>query len=72
MEDRHDLDDIGPGAIDDSVVSVDDLTKRVVTDLRDDAPPLRELAPGHTVACHWAERIRAGEILPREREPEPA
>jgi peptide/nickel transport system ATP-binding protein len=34
------------------------------------APPLRELAPGHTVACHWAEQIRAGEIEPREREPE--
>jgi peptide/nickel transport system ATP-binding protein len=39
------------------------------TRCRDDAPPLRELEPGHTVACHWAEEIRAGRIQPREREP---
>ena len=26
---------------------------------------LRELAPGHTVACHWAEDIAAGLITPR-------
>jgi len=35
---------------------------------RDEAPPLRELLPGHVVACHWAEQIRAGELQPRERE----
>ena len=27
------------------------------------------LEPGHEVACHWAEKIRAGEITPTEREP---
>jgi peptide/nickel transport system ATP-binding protein len=32
-----------------------------------DAPPLRELQPGHSVACHWAEQIKAGEIKPQER-----
>jgi peptide/nickel transport system ATP-binding protein len=36
---------------------------------RDEAPPLRQLAPGHTVACHWAEQIKAGVLKPREREP---
>jgi len=39
------------------------------TRCRDDVPPLRALAPGHTVACHWAEQIKAGEIKPKEREP---
>jgi peptide/nickel transport system ATP-binding protein len=39
------------------------------TRCRDDVPPLRLLAPGHTVACHWAEQIKAGEIKPHEREP---
>jgi peptide/nickel transport system ATP-binding protein len=34
---------------------------------RDQAPPLRELAPGHTVACHWAEQIKAGELKPKQR-----
>ena len=24
--------------------------------------------PGHVVACHWAEEIKAGEIQPHERE----
>ncbi len=38
------------------------------TRCRDDVPPLRTLAPGHTVACHWAEQIKAGEIQPKERE----
>jgi peptide/nickel transport system ATP-binding protein len=37
---------------------------------RDEAPPLRELAPGHTVACHWVEQIQRGEIRPTEREAE--
>jgi peptide/nickel transport system ATP-binding protein len=36
---------------------------------RDEAPPLRMLSPGHTVACHYAEQISAGQITPREREP---
>jgi peptide/nickel transport system ATP-binding protein len=36
---------------------------------RDEAPPLRMLAPGHTVACHYAEQIAAGRIQPHEREP---
>jgi peptide/nickel transport system ATP-binding protein len=38
------------------------------TRCRDVMPPLRSLGPGHSVACHWAEEIRAGEIQPRERE----
>ena len=39
------------------------------TRCRDDAPPLRELRPGHHVACHWAEEIHAGQIQPHEVEP---
>jgi peptide/nickel transport system ATP-binding protein len=39
------------------------------TRCRDEVPPLRPLAPGHEVACHWAEEIREGRIKPREREP---
>jgi peptide/nickel transport system ATP-binding protein len=39
------------------------------TRCRDEVPPLRALAGEHTVACHWAEQIRAGEIVPRERAP---
>jgi peptide/nickel transport system ATP-binding protein len=39
------------------------------TRCRDEAPPLRELAGEHTVACHWAEEIKTGRIEPREREP---
>ena len=35
---------------------------------KDDVPPLRELEPGHFVACHWAEKIKAGEIKPQRRE----
>jgi peptide/nickel transport system ATP-binding protein len=35
-----------------------------------DAPPLRKLQPGHYVACHWAEQIKAGEIKPQERRAE--
>jgi peptide/nickel transport system ATP-binding protein len=38
------------------------------TRCRDEAPPLRELSPGHTVACHWAEEIKAGRIQPKEVE----
>jgi hypothetical protein len=29
---------------------------------------LRELRPGHTVACHYAEEILAGTIKPRSSE----
>jgi peptide/nickel transport system ATP-binding protein len=36
----------------------------------EEAPPLRELQPGHLVACHWAEQIKAGEIRPQQREAE--
>ncbi len=32
----------------------------------DERPELRELAPGHRVACHWAEDIKAGKIQPHE------
>ena len=39
------------------------------TKCRDDRPALRELRPGHAVACHWAEAIQAGEIKPHERTP---
>ncbi len=38
------------------------------TRCRDEVPPLRTLAAGHTVACHWAEEIEAGRFAPRERE----
>jgi peptide/nickel transport system ATP-binding protein len=33
-----------------------------------DVPPLRKLAEGHVVACHWAEEIKAGRIQAKERE----
>jgi peptide/nickel transport system ATP-binding protein len=39
------------------------------TRCRDEVPPLRELSPGHTVACHWAEDIKAGRLQPKEIEP---
>ena len=34
----------------------------------DEDPPLRELAPGHTVACHWAQEIKSGQLRPHEVE----
>ncbi|MFN2467800.1 MAG: ABC transporter ATP-binding protein [Gaiellaceae bacterium] len=34
------------------------------TRCREDVPPLRQLSSGHTVACHWAEQIKAGAIEP--------
>jgi peptide/nickel transport system ATP-binding protein len=40
------------------------------TRCREETPPLRELEPGHVVACHWAEQIRAGKLQPKERLPE--
>jgi peptide/nickel transport system ATP-binding protein len=39
------------------------------TRCREEIPPLRTLADGHTVACHWAEDIKEGRLKPREREP---
>jgi len=39
------------------------------TRCRDDEPPLRHLAPGHVVACHWAEDIKAGKIEPHRIDP---
>jgi peptide/nickel transport system ATP-binding protein/oligopeptide transport system ATP-binding protein len=35
----------------------------------DEWPELRELRPGHRVACHWAEDIEAGRITPKEQVP---
>jgi peptide/nickel transport system ATP-binding protein len=32
---------------------------------RDEVPALRRVE-GHFVSCHWAEKIKAGEIQPRE------
>jgi peptide/nickel transport system ATP-binding protein len=37
---------------------------RQQTRCHDERPELRELRPGHTVACHWAEDIEAGLIQP--------
>ena len=31
---------------------------------RDERPELKELAPGHVVACHWADEIQSGMIAP--------
>jgi peptide/nickel transport system ATP-binding protein len=39
------------------------------TRCRDEVPPLRQLATGHEVACHWAEEIKAGHITRHELEP---
>jgi peptide/nickel transport system ATP-binding protein len=39
------------------------------TRCRDEVPELRELSPGHTVACHWAEDIKDGRLQPKEVEP---
>jgi peptide/nickel transport system ATP-binding protein len=39
------------------------------TRCRDEVPRLRELSPGHTVACHWAEDIKSGRLQPKEIEP---
>jgi peptide/nickel transport system ATP-binding protein len=36
------------------------------TRCREDVPPLRQLATGHEVACHWAEEIKAGNIKRHE------
>jgi peptide/nickel transport system ATP-binding protein len=39
------------------------------TRCRDDVPELRKLSDGHTVACHWAEQIKSGEITPHTMKP---
>jgi len=39
------------------------------TRCRDEVPPLRTLASGHLVACHWAEQIKEGKITPHAVEP---
>jgi len=39
------------------------------TRCRDEVPPLRQLATGHEVACHWAEEIKAGHIQRHELKP---
>jgi peptide/nickel transport system ATP-binding protein len=39
------------------------------TRCRDEVPALRPLFGGHSVACHWAEQIRAGILQPKERPP---
>ena len=39
------------------------------TRCREDIPPLRKLATGHEVACHWAEDIQSGRLTPHERAP---
>jgi len=39
------------------------------TRCREEVPPLRKLASGHEVACHWAEDIQAGRLRPHERAP---
>src|SRR5919199_5688812 len=39
------------------------------TRCRDEVPPLRTLASGHQVACHWAEDIKEGRIKPHAVEP---
>ena len=39
---------------------------RQPTRCHDETPALRELAPGHTVACHWAEEVGSGAIAPHE------
>jgi peptide/nickel transport system ATP-binding protein len=37
---------------------------RQATRCHDEEPALRPLSPEHTVACHWAEQIATGEIVP--------
>ena len=39
------------------------------TRCKDEVPPLRQLATGHEVACHWAEEIKAGHIKRHELKP---
>jgi peptide/nickel transport system ATP-binding protein len=39
------------------------------TRCRDEVPELRQVAPGHLVACHWVEKIQSGGLKPQERKP---
>jgi len=39
------------------------------TRCKEERPPLRTLSSGHLVACHWAEQIKEGKIVPHEVEP---
>jgi peptide/nickel transport system ATP-binding protein len=39
---------------------------RQPTRCHDEEPALRQLGTGHTVACHWAEDIKAGRLKPHE------
>jgi peptide/nickel transport system ATP-binding protein len=39
---------------------------RQPTRCHDEVPALRQLGPGHTVACHWAEDIKADKLKPHE------
>jgi peptide/nickel transport system ATP-binding protein len=39
---------------------------RQPTRCHDEEPQLRVLSPGHSVACHWAEDIAAGKLLPAQ------
>ena len=36
---------------------------------RDEVPELRQVTPGHLVACHWVEKIQSGGLAPQERKP---
>jgi peptide/nickel transport system ATP-binding protein len=38
----------------------------------DEVPALRELSPGHAVACHWAEEVRDGRVAARDSAHDPA
>ncbi|MFC5999848.1 ABC transporter ATP-binding protein [Quadrisphaera sp. GCM10027208] len=44
---------------------------RQPTRCHDEVPALREVRPGHAVACHWAEDIRAGRIRAAESSHDP-
>jgi peptide/nickel transport system ATP-binding protein len=44
---------------------------RQATRCHDEVPVLRELAPGHRVACHWAEDVRDGRITASEASHDP-
>ena len=39
---------------------------RQETRCHDEVPALRQIEPGHAVACHWVDEIRTGRISPRE------
>lgn len=44
---------------------------RQATRCHDEVPALREVGPGHRVACHWAEDIRDGRITASEESHDP-